>query len=339
MIRGRIIMIATALSPVHHGGGTEGNVNMIRRHQVWSDGDKWPVPYISGNSLKGASRRASAWFALSALGLDEEGAGIGKNEIQLVMSGGALTKSGGSVRLDKARAAEALFPTLGLHGYSAGNAMQESQVRVDFLELLCKETADKYAAELEAYGTEDHAAAAERYASEFVEVYWGTRHEPTRRRRVRELMLADERGELELEVSDKKDKKNTEKGDSLQMIYEFEALTPGSVLIGGYTFSHGISEMELQAFRAGLMYASEGRGPNGGLIMRLGGKGSVGFGKVEVQLFGLLSEGVKPPRLYKTEDLCAPLGADEEYDEGIQAYIDKLEESADEAKKALKELA
>ena len=264
---------------------------------------------------------------------------MSREEVQLVLSGGALTKSGGSVRLDKAREAESLFPALGLHGYSAGNTMQESQVRVDFLELLCAETASKYARELEAYGTPETKAACEKYASDYIDVYWGTRHEPTRRRDARKLMLSDDRDALEKAIGDKKDARNASKDDSLQMIYEFECLTPGSVLIGGYTFSHGISEMELQAFRAGLMYASEGVGPNGGLVMRVGGKGAVGFGKIEVQLFGLLSEGVKPPKLYKTEDLCAPLGADEDYDDALQSYIDYLAENSDEAISALGAIA
>jgi len=338
MIRGRIVVIAQALSPIHHGGGTEGNVNQFRTHQVFHDGEKFPVPFISGNSIKGQSRRASAWFALAALGLDAEG-GLSRKEVQLILSGGALTKSGASVRLDKAREAEALFPTLGLHGYSAGNSMQEAQLRVDFLELLCAETAHKYETEVNTYGTDDIRSASEKYASEHLEVYWGTRHEPTRRRSSRTLLTDHERQAVELEISDKKDAKNSDKGDSLQMMYEFECLAPGSFLIGGYTFAHGITAHELQAFRAGLHFASEGRGPNGGLIMRIGGKGSVDYGKCEMHFHGLLAEGIEPMRYIGTDELCPPMGEGDDYDSDLRSYIDYITENADATKAALEALA
>jgi len=335
-IRGRIVAIARAQSPIHHGGDTVGNVQQFRRHQVRHGGESWPVPYVSGNSQKSANRRAAAWFSLAALGLDEE-ANLSRKEIQLLLSGGAMTGAGQSTRLDDARAAEEVVPALGLHGYAAGNAMQESQVRTDFFELYCKETAHKYVDEIAEYAPHlDNAG--EEYASEYLATYWGTRHEPTRNREVRELMPTEEREELEAKISDASEDKGKGDEKSSQMIYEFECLQPGAVLVGGYTFANGIKKRELQAFRSAFTWASEGRGPNGGLLLRMGGKSAVGFGKVEVTLHGMLADGIEPMEYHDTDDLCPNVAEGEEYDDDLQDYIQYLG-SREDVRDKLKELA
>lgn len=320
LTRGRIVAIATALGPIRHGGNTVGNVQQFRRHEVFHpDGSRWSVPFVSGNSFKNFIRRNAASFAVEAMDMSGQ---MSKGDVQLVFSGGALTKSGSSTRLDKARAAAQAMPVLGLCGYSAGNTMTESMVKVDHFDLACAETAHLTAHLLEKYAPE-HLPKLQQYSSDFIEVWWGTRHEPTRRRAMLDLMREEERDALVLATSEAKDKKS-DKGDSLQMMYEYEVLAAGSVLVGGFSLSNGVTEDELQAFRSAFIFASEGVAPDGGLICRIGGGSSTGSGKVSLRLFGLLGEGIKPLQLVPTEKLCPPREAGTDYDEAMLAYIERL---------------
>ncbi len=333
-IRGRIVAIATALSPIRHGGGTMGNVQQFRRHDVWGEHGRESVPYISGNSIKHFVREGSAHFALEALGMT---GGMTRAEVQLAFSGGALTKSGQSIRLDKCRQVEQLFPALGLCGYSAGNVMTESQVRVDFWEVACRENAGRLRTTLEAYLPE-RLPCLEKYGSDYLTTHFGTRHEPTRRRHLREKLGDMERAEVEAEISEKMTAKDADKGDSLQMVYEYEVLVPGTVMVGGFTFPHGITPRELAAFRSAFTWASEGVADDGGLIIRIGGGGATGYGRVSVQLHGLLAQGIEPMRYTPTDELVPQPAVGEGYDEALVDYITYLHDHREDVATAFGEL-
>lgn len=328
--RGRIIAIARALSPIRHGGDTVGNVHQIRRKTVYTDDGPWDVPFISGNSIKHLVRENAARFAMEASGLTE---GLTRAEVQLLISGGALTKSGASVRLDAARRAEEVFPVLGLCGYGAGNVLTESQVRVDHWELVCAENAGRLRSVVEEYA-DDRVDLLEQYASEFIRTKFGARNEPSRRRGNREMMSDEEREAVEKEVSEKMTTKGADKGDSLQMFFEFETLVEGSVFVGGFSFPHGISDRELAAFRSAFTWASEGVADDGGLVIRIGGRSSVGYGKVSLHLHGLLAEGIEPMRYEDTDELVPPRDAGDGYDDAMQDYIAYLADKADDAREA-----
>jgi len=326
--RGKIVMVMTALSPIRHGGETTGNVQQFRKHEVFhEDGTRWSVPFLSGNSIKNFIRRNSAAFALEALGIK---GGLTRTEVQLIFSGGSLTAKGSSVRLDKAREASRKLPVLGLCGYSAGNTMVESQVRVDHAELVCSETAKTVGDRLRRYAPE-HEAKLSQYASDFVQVFWGTRHEPTRRRGFLELISDEEQEALVAEQS--KDKKD--KGDSLQMMYEFETCAKGSVFVGGFSFPNGVTEDELQAFRSAFIYASEGQADDGGIIVSMGGGSSTGMGRFSVKLYGALAQGIRPLAFHDTDALAPSRDYDDEFDAEMQAYIDRLAASADSVRESL----
>lgn len=331
--RGRIVVIARALSPIIHGGDTVGNVQQVRRKTVYTDDGAWEVPFISGNSIKHLVRENATRFALEALGVE---GGLTRQELQLLFSGGAMTKGGGSVRLDKAREAEEYFPALALCGYSAGNTMTESQVRVDHWEVVCAENANRLRAEVERYAPEC-LPLFEKYGSEFVSTEFGTRHETTRRRELRELLSEVERADVEHEISEKMTKKNAGKGDSLQMYYEHEVLVPGTVFVGGFAFPHGVTERELAAFQSAFAYASQGASSDGGLILHVGGQSSVGHGKVSVRMFGLLAEGIEPMTYRVTDDLVPDLtrGAGDVLGE----YVEHLRENRDKVSAAIRSLS
>jgi len=48
------------------------------------------------------------------------------------------------------------------------------------------------------------------------------------------------------------------------------------------------------------------------------------MGKVSVRLFGSLAEGIKPPLFYDTDKLSPPMDVGSQYDEAMQAYIERL---------------
>jgi len=287
--KGRLNLVFRALSPLHHGGETMGNVQLFRRRPtIDQDGDEWDVPYISGNSFKHWLRENAAYFALDALGIDD--GDLKSKVVQLLFSGGALTKSGQSVRLDKARKAESLLPVLSLHGYSAGNTMTNAAIKVDHLDLACLENRVAVGNVIEEYH-EDLTGHLDNPGSEYLDTEFGTRHEPTRDQQKARYVEPEEMAEIEERVSEQKDDTVTDKGDSVQMYHEYEVLVDGSVLVGGVSFQSGLTDLQLQALRSAFAYGSEGRAPDGGLICRIGGLTAKGFGRVSLHLHGEIAEG------------------------------------------------
>lgn len=323
-IRGRVISIAVAQTALHHGDKRDGNTVSFRKHPVQVDGRQELVPFISGNSMKHQNREAGTMFALSAMGLadPDNDEGISEAELHLLLSGGTLEGAQGNQKLAEARQAEAIIPSLGLHGYAAGNVMQESQVRVDHLEMVCDATAHKYADIIEEHAPE-LADALQTPAAQYLEEHWGTNHEPTRRRKFRDLLHPDVRDGVESRPTSGADKKK-----STQMIYSHECVIPGAVFVGGYTFTAGIRQVELQAFRSAFSYASEGEGPSGGILMRVGAKSGQGFGLVEMRLFGQLAEGIEQPEFVDTDALVPDQV--EGYDDDMRGYIDYLRARRDD---------
>lgn len=327
MIRGRVTMICRALSPIHHGAEVVGNVSTFRKHDVYVEGSAYSVPYISGNSVKSANRRASAQFAVTAMELEGT---MSRAEVNLLRSGGAMTKSGPVVRLDKAREASQSMPLLGLHGFAAGNAMQESMVAVDILEPVCWETAQKFRREIDAYLGEGDKWALEEPASEMLRTYSEYARDGSRDRGGFKLM-----GEADQKALAEQLAKAEDKDPYRPMPHSFECLKPGTILVGGWTFAKGITDAELQAWRAGITFACEGVAADGGLLMRLGGKGARGFGKVSVHLYGELAHGIEAPKFLSTPELVPGAFPDDV----LRAFGAELAERKEAAQKAMREVA
>lgn len=325
-IRGRIVVIAKAIEPIHHGGDKSGNEVLYRTQPIYTGGITEEVPIVSGNSLKHLNREGSSRFALAAMGLED----LTEREINLLFSGGTLTKSGQSVRMDEARKVEEVLPGLGLHGYACGNVMQESQVNFGTLELACDATRSKLGWLVERHAPE-LMDRFEDTPDEYLSSYFGTNHEPSRRRSMRELMHPDVRDEIEGAVSDDKDKgAGDKKRKSTQMIFGYQCLMPGAVLVGTISLKNGVKDRELQALRSGFSWASEGEGPNGGALLRFGGKGATGHGLCEVRFFGELARGIEPPTFVDTPAI-APSATDDD----LSGYAEFLANNTDTAKSAL----
>lgn len=319
-LSGRIDITATALEPIHHGAGTEGNMQMLRvQDVVLPNGDPARVPFISGNSIKHMIREAGARFALDAMQVQD--GTLTKAVTDLLFSGGALTKVGSTVNLERGRKLESLFPLLSLCGYSAGNVMTQSKVRVDNLHLACTENAWRMPTTLSELPPAAKPAGALRGRG------FGTRHESSRRPHVAKMLTEGEHARLQ-ELADKKDK-----GDSAQMIYDFQVIKPGAIFWGALHLDD-ISEMEQAALKSALGTACEGRAADGGYLFRVGAKASNGHGLVSMQLSGSLREPVRAPEFSESTELVA-LG---ESPSDVAQYAAHLREHSDEIASALAEV-
>lgn len=327
MIRGRVIVVAKALSPIHHGGELAGNVSMFRKQDVYVHGSKYSLPYISGNSIKSANRRASVAFAKAAMEIET----LTRAEVNLLRSGGSMTKSGPAIKLDAAREVSRRVPALGLHGYAAGNAMQESMVSVDFLEPLCFETQQKYAKVLDQHVPDADRHMCDEPASELLKIYQEFARDGSRDREGFAWLEEESATQLAAQIADPK---SHDKDPYRPMPHSFECLIPGTVLIGGYTFGEGITEDELQAWRAGIVWASDGQADDGGLIMRVGGKSARGFGRLSVHLHGYLARGIEAVKYHSHQDLI-PTG---DPDNDLLAFAARLKAQKTEARKAMQEM-
>lgn len=284
---GRIDISAIAQSPIHHGGGTSGNRQILRKQRITlPDGSHARVPFISGNSLKHMIRASAARYALEAMGV--EPGSLTKGQIHLLFSGGALSGGGAVIRLAKVRELEQMFPLLSLCGYSAGNHMAGSKLSCSHWHVVCAENAWRLPDALR-----DHPHARLR-VGELIEDEFGTRHEPTRADpTARRLLCADDSKaqDLDLEAlarAKASSKKGDKVRDSAQMIYDFESVKAGSVWYGDLYYED-LTPLELAALKSGLAHACRGERQDRYLFPR-GAKSSVGYGAMAVAFEGAVRQ-------------------------------------------------
>jgi hypothetical protein len=331
----KIDIDATSIDALHHGAGVSGNTQMLRVQEVvLADGTPGRVPFVSGNSIKHMVRDGAVRFALDAMGVED--GSLTKPVVNLLFAGGTLSKGGGSTDLSQARRLADLFPALSLCGYAAGNFMEGSKVRVDNLHLVCAENAWRMPASALALPHSTQRAGA------FRDEEFGTRHEPTRLPHVARLLALEDRARHEAEASAKSKRKeaSAKAPDSAQMIYEFQTVKAGSRWWGGMHLED-LTPAELVAFRAGLSHACEGRHEDGGVVFRLGAKGSVGWGRVSMRFSGALRRVVDAPE-YEASDAMLPVvagphGATDHPD--LAGYVAGLRARREEILAALSEVA
>lgn len=310
-ISARVDITAVALEPIHHGAGTSGNTQILRTQDIiLPDGRAARVPFISGNSLKHMVREAGANFALEAMAIAD--GSLTKPVTDLLFSGGALTKAGSNINLERGRQIEKLFPLLGLLGYSAGNTMTQGKLRVNNLHLICEENAWRVPVRLS-----EHKALTAR-AGRLRGEEFGTRHESSRRPRVAKMLTTGERKRLEDQTQQEG------KGDTAQMIYEYQVLNPGSHFWGTMHLDD-VTEMELAAFKSAMSAACEGAAPDGGLLFRVGAKSSIGCGLVSMQFSGQVRDPVQAPGYTNATALVT---IDQPSD--IKAYAEHLHQHSEE---------
>lgn len=325
---GRIDIEAVALDAIHHGAGTEGNTQVLRRQEVpRADGTIDTVPFISGNSVRHMLREGGVMYALEAMGIEFES--LSKGVVDLLFSGGSLGGKN-SMNLEKSKRIAELFPILSLLGYSAGNSIRPGRIEVHNLHLKCEQNmfrAPEKVEEGSKWWVDAHAQ---------VGVNFGTRHDAARIATAsRYLALPDAaRSDMALDGKGKGKAKEPKGEESTQMIYEYEVILPGTEFFGGIEY-RALKEPELDALVSALSYACRGaRG--GGYEYVVGAKSGTGLGRMLWRFTGL-SRQVRPAAMSVDSSLLPALatgGTDR-----LDLYKARLEQHRAEILSTLEEMS
>jgi hypothetical protein len=138
----RIEGTLTALSVIHSGGDEKTGVESgCRTIEYIVDGEKMPVPYIDGNSIRGNLRRLLLTDFFSQIGYE-----IKSPKLFYLLSGGALeevsSQESGKLNLQLRREIRANLPPLSLLGGSMGNQAFAGKLVVSHALPICKELND-----------------------------------------------------------------------------------------------------------------------------------------------------------------------------------------------------
>lgn len=329
---GHIDIVATALEPLHHGAGTNGNTQVFRTVETVNPetGELYPDPIISGNSIKHMIRAGSVRYALDVMGVADES--LSKSVVDLLMSGGHLGAGAQSVDLKQARDVARLFPALSLCGYSAGNVMCKSKISVHIMHLVCAENSWRMMPD--SCRSSKHIAMS---MWDFRGEEFGTRHEASRDPRVMRMLTTGDRDALVSTTSAKKKKDvdgvvQPKDKSSSQMIYEFQTISAGSLWWGGIDFDD-ISDHERAALLTGLGHACRGRDDQDRYRFALGAKSSIGFGQVAASFSGSVRQIAAPT--FGTATSLVPITERSE----VGDYQQSLTSHADEIIALLKRIA
>ncbi len=273
--------VVTALSSISHIGNTVGvNAKLRRERVVQPDGSVEEIPYISGNSVRGLLRDRGMLHMLRSLGygINEETGdvyGLPLAAFYFLFSGGALTKTGGSaLDVDEARRWRELIPLVSVFGGAMGNQIMPGRLKVDKMIPICQETAHLL--------PERFVTGQERSVWDFCQSEAYTRKDDEKDERLRYLIESGERQQLELLAAETRAAKRSnadldvvaETGQKQQMRYYVETLAAGTQFFWSLALDD-VSPLELDAFWTTLVEFS--RKPY------IGGKSSIGLGKVSIQ--------------------------------------------------------
>lgn len=194
----------TLTSAFHHGAGTAGNTSLLRTQEVVhpDTGATSRIPFLSGNSIRHKLREGFAWHTIRKLGIEERS--LTKPVVDLLFSGGAVTRTGSETDLELPRRIDELLPWLGLLGYAAGSSITAGTLRVSDAILVCAENAWRLPTDLQ-----DAKPAAAYRSEEF-----GTRHDIATTPAARMIEIA------------------ADTIGTTQMIYDRQTLKPGAQLAG-----------------------------------------------------------------------------------------------------------
>lgn len=276
---GRIEIEAIALDAIHHGAGTEGNTQVLRRQETLrADGTIDSVPFVSGNSIRHMLRNAGVLFALEAMAVEPES--LSKAVVDLLFSGGSLGGKN-SMTLEKSKRLEAMFPVLGLLGYSAGNTISSGRVEVWNLHLRCEQNVFRAPGLVDTSDPRWQLDGNAQTGSQF-----GTRHDSARiASATRYLAIADATRLIDTASTPKGKTKAPKNEESTQMIYDYETILPGAEFFGGIVY-RGLKEPELDALVSALSYACDGA-DGSGYLYRVGAKSGTGLGRMRWHFRGL----------------------------------------------------
>jgi hypothetical protein len=257
----RMDAVVTALSSISHIGEVRGiNAEFHREKIMLPDGNTERIPTLTGNSIRGQLRDAGARHMLRELGYGGDGSALPLSAFYFLFSGGALSKSGaGNLNVEQARDLADTMPFVALFGGAAGNHIMPGRLKIGKFIPIADETI--------------HLIPSQLHPESTVSVYDYMQTEPYTRKddakddRLREyLMLPGKQGDMFAVVP-------ADDNAPQQMRYWVETICAGVRFYWHITLEN-VTDLEADAFIAAL--SEWGKNPT------LGGKGSVGHGRVAV---------------------------------------------------------
>lgn len=246
---------ATLLSPMHHGAGTSGNTQRLRTQEVIQpDGNIAHVPFLSAASIRHALRDRLAWHLADTIGI--ENGSLTKLAVDLLWTGGAVTKSGAEVNLDLARRTEEALPMLSMLGYAAQSDIVSGTLRASDAILVCSENRQRL--------TDPDEQLVQHGAAHYRGDEFGTRHDVASTPIARLVEMSDSL----LGVK------------TTQMIWETQVIKAGAQLQGSLWLTPAATDAHRMVLGASLaLWAPDGR-------THIGAKTSAGYGLATIAGLG-----------------------------------------------------
>lgn len=133
----------TALTPLTHFGDEKtGSTPTLRAINIWVDGQgEVPMPYISGNAVRGKARRAIMRDMLDLVGYEMK-----SNKLHHVLFSGGVLESveesaSGVIDLNLRKFIRDTLPPVALLGCALGNQMIQGMLTVEHMWPICQEYA------------------------------------------------------------------------------------------------------------------------------------------------------------------------------------------------------
>lgn len=279
--------VATALSPIVHGGDRAGTITyLVRQPVLQPDGTIEDVPYVSGNGLRGVLRRESAELLWHVLGKPE----LPMPVFHALFSGGQLAKAGTGKVIDPPRLARlrTLLPHVAIFGCAGGGRIIEGKLRVGDLVPIAIETAHMLPGRLR--------DAATTSADDMLAIRQYTRMDTARRSTPRELGMiptrelanatVDAAGTLLLE--EPTEPVVVDDDETTQMRYGVETIAAGTRMWCSLSLTH-VTDLQWAWFCQVLAtWTASGA--------HIGGRSSVGHGRIRLELdhFAQLAPALVP---------------------------------------------
>ena len=246
----RVDYTALLVSDFHHGSGSQGNTSLLRTHDVTQpDGTIARIPFLSGASIRHGLRDALAWHL--ARTLDLQPGSLTKAGVDLLWTGGAVTRTGSETDLGMSRRVEEHLPMLSMLGYAAQSDIVTGTLRASDAILVCAENAWRLP-------PQDGLKRAAAFRGE----KFGTRHDVANSPVGRLVQIADSLVGHSVTTT--------------QMIFDTQTLIAGARLTGHITLTPAATDAHRLILDAALdLWAPDGQA-------YLGGKTAQGYGHAAI---------------------------------------------------------
>ena len=250
----------------HFGDERMGTMQVLRTMKFFYMNKYIDIPVYSGNALRGILRRYAMKYYVDSLNLDE---GISTKLFYMLFSGGAITSGSRYEKVEDKRIMRKMCPPLALFGTAIGDQITEGKLKCGILKPVCKELNDY------------NDAQSDISIYDMLEDIFYTRRDDLKS----QSKINVKNKEVKVKKDGKEDKK---KENPVQMKYEIQAISTGSVLEGRIIIENE-NEIEKACIYSTLHQLDK--------IFYIGGKSATGHGEIELNYnkeeFNIYDEYIK----------------------------------------------